>query len=209
MNTPTLPVAALAVFSTLLCATSSARVEAAGEDPHAAHRATLHQLKNAKRSLADYQLPDVSLVREDGRATTLVEALDGGQPVVVDFIFTTCASICPILSQNFSQLQKKLGSDLGKVRLVSISIDPEQDTPARLLEYAKRYHAGQRWHFYTGTVEASRAVQQAFGVYRGDKMSHTPATLLRGAPGQPWIRIDGFATGGELAKEVRDLVAAR
>jgi protein SCO1/2 len=92
---------------------------------------------------------------------------------------------------------------------VSISIDPEQDTPARLREYAGRFHAGPAWHHYTGTVEASIALQRAFDAYRGDKMSHVPVTFLRAAPGRPWVRIDGFASSAELEGEVRGLLAAR
>lgn len=168
-----------------------------------------HKLKRARRSLADYTLPPVRLVRDDGRPVTLPEELDDGRPVVLNFIFTACGSICPVMSQTFSLLQEKLGPARGKVHLVSISIDPEQDTPARLAEYARRFKAGPGWRYYTGTLEASIALQRAFDVYRGDKMNHTPVTFLRAAPGRRWVRIDGFASSDELADECRDLLAAR
>ena len=93
--------------------------------------------------------------------------------------------------------------------MISISIDPEEDTPARLSEYAKRFNAGSQWRFYTGSVEASIAAQRAFDVYRGDKMSHSPVTLYRAAPGQPWLRLDGFATPDSLIAEVRTTVAQK
>jgi protein SCO1/2 len=86
---------------------------------------------------------------------------------------------------------------------MSISIDPEEDTPARLREYAQKFHAGPEWQHYTGTVEASLAAQRAFNAWRGDKMSHTPLTLVRAAPGQPWLRIEGFVTPTELLKLYR------
>jgi protein SCO1/2 len=82
-------------------------------------------------------------------------------------------------------------------------VDPEEDTPARLRAYARQYSAGPEWQHYTGTVAASLAAQRAFDVYRGDKMGHTPVTLVRTAPGAPWIRLDGFATAEVLLKEVR------
>ena len=166
-------------------------------------------MKHAKRSTTDVTLPEVSLVRDDGKAVSLPAELDDGRPVAVNFIFTSCTSICPVMSQTFAQLQEKLGPDRERVRLVSISIDPEQDTPSRLAEYAKRFHAGPEWRFYTGTVEASLAAQKAFSAYRGDKMNHTPVTFLRAAHGTQWVRIDGFATAEELAKELHELVAAR
>ena len=68
-------------------------------------------------------------------------------------------------------------------------------------QYAKRFSAGNQWRHYTGTVEASVAAQRAFNAYRGDKMNHDPLTLMRAAPGKPWVRIDGFATPGDLLEQ--------
>jgi protein SCO1/2 len=174
-------------------------------DPHAGH----HAMKRATRTTAEYVVPPVELLRDDGRTVSLPSEIDDGRPVVLEFVYTTCTSICPILSGVLSQLQGKLGGDGDPVHLVSISIDPEQDTPEVLREYAGRFHAGPRWRFYTGTPEAVVAAQRAFGAYRGDKMSHTPVTFLRAAPGRPWVRIDGFASADELAAEFRGLRAAR
>jgi protein SCO1/2 len=106
----------------------------------------------------------------------------------------------------FSQLQALLGEDLKKTKLVSISIDPEYDTPPRLRDYAKKFSALPQWRHYTGTREASLAVQKAFHAYRGDKMNHFPVTFLRGAPRRPWIRLEGFATPDVLAREYREAV---
>jgi protein SCO1/2 len=195
----------------LLLSTAAAAGEA--PDPHA-HCKELAQAqaqapKRAARTTAAYPLPAVELVREDGRDTTLAEALGDDRPVVIDFVYTTCTTICPVLSGTFTRLQSALGADAAKVRLVSISIDPEQDTPARLAAYARRFHAQAGWHFYTGSAQASVAVQRAFQVYRGDKMDHTPVTLLRPAAGRPWVRFDGFAAAEELAAELRPAVASR
>ena len=192
---------ALVLFSALFVA---ARAEPA-QVPTRARPA----LKRAIRSVADYTLPRVELVRDDGKAVALAAELDDGRPVVLNFIFTTCAGICPLMSQVLAQAQERLGAQGEKVHLVSISLDPEQDTPARLRDYAKRFKAGPQWRHYTGTVEASVAMQRAFDVYRGDKMNHTPVTFLRAAPGKTWERIDGYASGDELAEEVRALVASR
>lgn len=161
------------------------------------------------KSLRDYTLPAVSLVRDDGKVVSLPEEMNDGRPVVLNFIFTTCGSICPVMSSIFSQFQRRLGADAYKAHLMSISIDPEQDTPARLAEYAKRFHAGGEWRHYTGTVAASVAAQRAFDVYRGAKMSHTAVTLLRAAPGKPWLRIEGFVTPDDLLREYKGLLAAR
>jgi protein SCO1/2 len=160
-------------------------------------------------STAQYAVPQVTLVRDDGKAILLPEEMNDGRPVVLNFIFTTCGSICPLMSQIFAQFQDKLGPDRGTVHLMSISTDPEEDTPARLTEYARKFGAGPEWQHYTGTLDASLAVQRAFDVYRGDKMSHTPVTLLRASPGQPWRRIEGFVSPDDLLHQYRQLLASK
>lgn len=164
--------------------------------------------KEYSRTAAEYRLPKVKLVRQDGKRVDFPADIDDGRPVVVNFIFTTCTAICPPMTQIFSAFQKKLGDESAKVHLVSFSIDPEQDTPKKLAEYAQRYSVGPGWTFYTGTLEASIAVQKGFAAYRGDKMNHTPLTLIRPAPGKPWIRIDGFAPPDDLMKEYRQIATA-
>ena len=155
---------------------------------------------------AQYTVPAVQLVRDDGKRVMLPEEMDDGRPVVLNFIYTSCSSVCPLASQVFEQFAEKLGPDRDTVHLMSISIDPEQDTPARLREYVKKFHAGPEWQHYTGTVEASAAAQRAFGVYYGDKMSHAPVTLVRIAPNRPWTRIQGLVTPDELLAGYRQLL---
>ena len=182
----------------------------ASADAVAHHRETAKAAPRARGTTLDVKLPEVKLVREDGKSVSLPEELNDGRPVVLNFIFTSCTTICPVMSQIFTQLQNKLGDEHDKVHLVSISIDPEQDTPARLTEYAKRFHAGRQWQFYTGTTEASLAAQRAFTALRGDKMDHTPVTFLRAAgAGSRWVRIDGFASSDDLLSELRQLLATR
>jgi protein SCO1 len=158
-------------------------------------------------SVTNYAVPPVELIDEQGHTVMLRHELDDGRPVVMNFIFTTCATSCPLSSATFSMFEKRLGAERSKVHLVSISIDPEQDTPARLREYAKKFNAGPEWQYYTGTLAASLATQQAFSAYRGDKMSHLPVTLMRAAPGKQWLRIDGFVTPDQLLQRYHELLA--
>jgi protein SCO1/2 len=157
---------------------------------------------SAKRSTVSYTVPQVTLVRADGKSVSFPEELNDGRPVVLSFIFTTCTSICPLLTNTLAQLQNKLGAEKDSVHIVSITIDPEEDTPERLTAYAKRYHAGPEWNHYTGTPQAIIKAATAFGVYHGNKMAHTPVIFLRKAPGDQWIRFDGFATAQELLQEI-------
>lgn len=174
--------------------------------PDSEHRH--HVAPVTSRRLVDYSVPAVALVREDGKAVSLDRELQDGRPVVVSFVYTTCTTICPVTSMTLAELQARLGGERDQVRLMSISIDPEQDTPARLRAYAERFNAGTEWHHYTGTVEASIAAQRAFDVYRGDKMSHAPVTLVRPSRGASWVRLEGFATADQLLAELRPSVRA-
>ncbi|WP_431194815.1 SCO family protein [Burkholderia cenocepacia] len=176
------------------------------------HAAGMHMhhavMPGTVHTMVQYAAPAVQLVRDDGQTVSLAKEVDDGRPVILTFIYTSCTTICPMISQTLEQLQGALGADRDKVHIMSISIDPEADTPARLKSYAARFGAGPEWQHYTGTVEASVAAQRAFNVFRGDKMNHTPVTFVRAAPGRPWMRIDGFATPTELLAAYRDVVAS-
>ncbi|OXJ03578.1 hypothetical protein CFB41_05970 [Burkholderia sp. AU33803] len=187
-------------------------VDKAGMTDGATEAAGMHMhhamMPGTVHTMVQYAAPTVQLVRDDGRTVLLAKELDDGRPVILTFIYTSCTTICPMISQTLEQLQGELGADRDKVHIMSISIDPEADTPERLRAYAARFDAGPEWQHYTGTVEASVAAQRAFNVFRGDKMNHTPVTFVRAAPGQPWLRIDGFATPTELLAAYRDVVAS-
>jgi len=166
------------------------------EEGHKDHQAPAAQYA---RSAATYDVPGVVLVDRKGREVDLRGLLEDG-PVVLQFIFTTCPTVCPVLSATLQAAQDDLPDD---VRLVSISIDPEHDTPERLEEYAERFRAGPRWTFLTGAFDDVVAVEKAFDVYRGNKMSHEPLTFLQPAPGARWLRLEGFLSSAELVGEVR------
>lgn len=102
-------------------------------------------------AIPDYSVvPDFSLTERSGRTVELKDL--SGQIWIADFIFTHCAGLCPAMSANMKKLQDRLPSE---VRLVSFSVDPYNDTPEVLTEYANRYGADpNRWLFLTGDPEA-------------------------------------------------------
>lgn len=197
------------VMATTLAALSfmiAGPARAEGMDDHSHHHHHAPAEPGYRHSVHKLVLPDVSLIREDGKKVDFSAELGDGRPVVLNFIYTTCTAICPMLSHTFAQFQEKLGPDAEKLRMVSVSIDPEHDTPARLAAYARKFQAGPQWAHYTGTVDASIRVQKAFGAYYGDKMNHRPVVFMRAAPGKPWVRLDGFASADDLVKEYRTLL---
>lgn len=116
--------------------------------------ATLLQRMRRPEPLPVYgQLPEFSLVNRDGRTIRLEDL--AGAPWVADFIFTRCPASCPMMSARMARLERSLPRDLDLL-LVSISVDPEHDTPEVLERYARKYQAPERWLFLTGEREDVR-----------------------------------------------------
>jgi protein SCO1/2 len=164
-----------------------------------------HETEAAAPALAattrPYAVPDVTLLDASGHAVSLTSLVASREPVALNFIFTTCTTICPVMTATFVQMRRQLGADAARVRLVSISIDPEQDRPEALRRYAERYGAG--WTFLTGDGGDVERVLRAFGAYTGSKMNHRPLTLLKDPRRPEWVRLEGLASGDALAREVR------
>jgi protein SCO1/2 len=198
----------------LVPAGAAASPAVARQQPHS-HHGHAHEEQPAEaatrgrftRTTANYAPPDVTLRDASGAEVRLASALGHEGPILLQFIFTTCPTICPVMSATFAAAQEKLGPELEEVRMVSITIDPEQDTPARLGEYARRFRAGRQWLFLTGETEKIIAVQKAFDAYRGSKMRHEPLTFLRAAPGAEWVRLDGLMSAAQLFDEYKRLTS--
>lgn len=152
---------------------------------------------------ATYTIPgDITLVDQDGRPVHLAALLAEPRPVVMQFIFTSCATICPVLSAGIASVQDELVRRAPDVRILSISIDPTYDTPARLKAYAARYHANGNWRFLTGPEPMIRRTIAAFdALLRSDnKMYHRPYTYFRGRKGA-WLRVDKLLSRDELLRQ--------
>lgn len=158
--------------------------------------------KRYKRTEETYVVPDVVLINQDREEVRLVDLMNTDKPVLLDFIYGTCTTICPILSAGYSNLQRKFSPDTDRIQLVSVSIDPEHDTPEVMTEYLERYQAQPGWDFLTGSRQDIDTVMHAFDAYVQDKMSHYPLTLIRSPDGSKWIRIYGLVGTRELRDEV-------
>jgi len=146
-------------------------------------------------------VPDVEVIDQNGRVVSFREIMAADKPVYVEFIFATCTTICPLLSAGYASMQRKLGEGRDRVRLVSITIDPENDGPEELTGYLKRYGARSGWDFYTGTREDINLIMRAFDAYVPDKMSHRPLIFIRSSVDGSWVRLFGFASSADLMAE--------
>ncbi|GAB4264776.1 MAG: SCO family protein [Deferrisomatales bacterium] len=159
-----------------------------------------------RRTVEDYTVPDVTLVDQDGEKVNLRALASSEKPVLLDFIYGTCTTICPVLSAGYAYFQRKMGEAAAdKAVLISISIDPDHDTPLIMTDYLRRYGAKPGWEFLTGKREDVIQVMYAFDAYVENKMNHYPLTLLRAPGSDRWIRIYGLIGGKDLMREYERL----
>ena len=182
---------------------------AAGEpDPHAKHKAAAAKPVSAQS--VELKLVDVELLNQDGKPVKLKRDVVGDRIVVMDFVYTTCTTVCPVLSALLADVQGKLGKDVGQdVALVSMTVDPVRDTPQRLKAFGEKYNAGPGWSFVTGRKAQVEDVLKIFGAYTPNFVDHPPLVMVGDGKTGKWLRFFGFPSPDQLTAAVKDLQAAR
>jgi protein SCO1/2 len=174
-------------------------------DPHAAHQ---HQGADAQeQTAAQKYFSDVELTDQDGRKVRFYSDVLKGKTVVVNAFFTTCTSVCPPMSRNMEKVQEALGERVGRdVFLVSISVDPETDTPERLKDYARKFHAREGWIFLTGKKENVDWALFKLGQYVEQKDDHKTVWIIGNEATGLWKKAFGLAKSDELVKLVEEVM---
>lgn len=201
----------VSIVAMLLLTTTVGRlVQAAQSDPHAQHRQMQKEQSKMPAASMTIDVPDAALVTQDGDAVRLVSDVIGSKIVVVDFVYTTCTTVCPVLSATLRQVQKQLGDRLGNdVLLLSISVDPTRDTPKRLKAYAGNLGARDGWIWLTGDKTVIDGVLKAFGAYTPSFEDHPSMVLVGDGASDQWGRFLGFPGTEQLMKRIDELGAAR
>ncbi|MBE2888472.1 SCO family protein [Geobacter anodireducens] len=154
--------------------------------------------KKNKKSIESFVVPDAVLTNQNGVKVSLRTLLQTQKPVMLDFIYTACTTTCPVLSATYASIQNRLAPDTQRVQLVSISVDPDHDTPPVLKGYLKAYRAKPGWDFLTGSREEIDKVLKAFSI---KEMSYNYFTLIRSSPDSNWIKITGRLDATEVISE--------
>lgn len=159
--------------------------------------------KNYTRSVQSYQLPEVTLRNHWGKSVELRDLIVDDRPVLLQFIFTSCQTVCPMLTATMARAQDELRNIRADTRIISVSIDPDYDTPERLKRYAAKHGAKGDWVFLTGEWSAVRQTLNAFdAMYEGrNKMYHKPYTFMRFGGGSRWVRLRGLMGANQLVAE--------
>ena len=165
-----------------------------GGEPHAAVERTA--------ASSQFEIPDVELLDQDGRKVRFYSDLVKGKVVAINFIFTTCTTICPPLGATFARVQKELGGR--DVSLISISVDPVTDTPERMKAWGEKFHAGPGWTFVTGDKQHIDELLRALGAASANPAEHSPTVLIGNAAKGQWSRAYGLAKPSTLVKLIND-----
>jgi protein SCO1/2 len=149
-------------------------------------------------------IPDVELLDQNGRKINFYTDLVKGHTVVINFIFTTCTTICPPLGATFARVQKEMGAK--DVRFISISVDPATDTPERLKAWGAKFHAADGWTFVTGDKPRVDELLNALGAATARREDHSPTILIGNDARGAWTRTYGLANTTKLVQLINDAI---
>ena len=156
------------------------------------------------------RIPDVTVYNQNGRRLNFYTDLVKGRTVAINFIFTTCTTICPPLTATFRRVQQQMGERAGgDVALISISVDPTTDTPERLYDFAEKFKAGPGWTFVTGDKAEIDSLLRALGAAVPDKTDHTAMILVGNEPAGYWTRTYGLSSPTALVKVITDAASRK
>ncbi len=149
---------------------------------------------------------DVELTNQKGETLRFYSDLLRDRIVVINTFFTECTGACPVMSTNYAALQETFGD---RVLLISISVDPKIDTPAKLTAYAQRYRARPNWVLLTGSKENVELVLQKLGASAAERTEHSNLFFIGNLRTGLWKKALGLAKPDELVKVVQSVVDDR
>jgi protein SCO1 len=156
---------------------------------------------------AQVSVPDVQVVTQTGQRLRFNSQLIKGRVAIVTSFFTSCTSMCPITQESLAHVAKLLGPSLGKnVVIISLSVDPENDTPGRMKAWAEKFHIGPGWRLASGTKADVQLLLKSLGLAVDLPQRHQ-SLLMVGNDASGWVRISSWAPAEKLARLVESLAA--
>lgn len=161
-------------------------------------------------ALSDKAIPNVQLTDQHSHVVHFYTDLVKGKVVAINTIFTSCTTICPLAGARFASLSRLLANeDPAKVRLISISIDPETDTPQKLDAWSHQFgEIGPNWTLLTGKQSDVDALLKALEIFTADKQSHTPVIVIGVGGSTEWSRASALMPAAQIAKQIRTRLAS-
>jgi protein SCO1/2 len=145
-------------------------------------------------SFSSMKIPNAPVLDQNGKQLNFYSDLIKGKTVAINFIFTTCTTICPPLTATFRRVQQDAAARGLNVQLISVSVDPTTDTPERLRDFASKFKAEPGWTFVTGDKAEIDSVLQSLGAAVSNKNDHTPMILIGNDTSDYWTRAYGLTS---------------
>lgn len=175
---------------------------------HAACCAAPAAAPDAIVDVGGMKIPNVELLTQDGDTVHFYELIRG-KTVAINFVFTTCTTICPPMGANFVRVKQLLENRVGKdLVMLSVSIDPAVDTPERLKAWQAKFSPGAGWTMLTGTKTNVDRLLKALKVYTAVKEDHSPILLVGRDGDDNWIRTNGLAEPEKIAQIIGNYLPA-
>ena len=149
-------------------------------------------------SFSSAKIPNTRILDQNGKQLNFYNDLIKGKTVAINFIFTTCTTVCPPLTATFRKVQQTAVERGLDVKLVSVSVDPVVDTPERLRAFAEKFKVDQGWTFVTGDKGEIDSLLQSLGVAVTNKNDHTPMILIGNDSIDYWTRAYGLSSPSKL-----------
>jgi protein SCO1/2 len=180
------------------------------QDEHKHHHPAPAGAARKEEAAVKMSIPDLPLLNQDGQQIHFYRDLIKGKVVVINFIFTTCTTICPPLTATFSKVQNQMGERLGKdFHLISISVDPAIDTPQRLKAWGAKFGAKPGWTFVTGNKPEMDQLLKALSGYSARKEDHSPTILIGNDEKGVWTRAYGLTKPALLVQLIEAVMNGR
>jgi len=148
------------------------------------------------------KIPNTRVLDQNGKQLNFYDDLIKGKLVAVNFIFTTCTTVCPPLTATFRKVQQTAAERGVNLSLISVSVDPVVDTPERLRAYAEKFKAENGWTFVTGEKGEIDSLLQGLGVAVTNKDDHTPMILIGNDSIDYWTRAYGLSSPSTLIDQI-------
>jgi protein SCO1 len=148
-------------------------------------------------------IPDIRLTDQNGRQVRFASDVLGQRPALISFIYTSCTTTCPLVGATVAAVTEHLDAELPDLAIVSISIDPEYDTPARLLAWREQYGDLPRWTLLTGPKREINELLRAFGAYSPSLEEHSEILLVGPNAAGQWTRMSSLAAWDKVLAVVR------
>jgi len=162
------------------------------------------EAQNQRRG-ADY-FPNLPVVTQDGKTLKFYDDVIKDKIVLISFIYTNCPDICPLTTARIAQVEDQLGDMVGRdIFFVSMTVDPERDTPERLKEFATAFDVGPGWLFLTGKPEDIRVINSKLGDRSRKLSDHRNEIVLGNDRTGEWARDTVLGDFNSLVRTIRDM----